>query len=549
MPTYTQTTLFGPKDGLTTGNPLKLIRGTEIDTEFNAIAVAIGNAQDDIGLNIANGICQLDSGALVLPAQLPLATTSAIGALETATSGEADAGTANDKIMTPQKLKQDSFLAGWDATLGAVTATTLAGTLTGNVTGNLTGNVTGDVVGGLTGNVIGNVTGDLLGDVVAGTTVLDTTGVNVGASNIVMASHVCSIATATTTIASSVLSLSGSSVFILQGEVGLVADNTASDVDALTVKDLGAGSASRLTITQPMGTDDIEFRDGAGNPVITIDNDGGSEVVDLAQIPTIAGAAFPGVDGYLKGLQLANNLTTPLLEIDVTVGAAADSTGASVLAGAADTKSLNSTWSEGGLGGRASAISRTADTWYRFFIIGKADGTTDYGFDSVANDDAASLLADATGYTLYRQLGWILTNGSSNIIAFRQQGDTFLWDVVQNDLSTTTTHTSASLRTLSAPPDADNVRANFVLFGLGDQTPSNTSTRVMVTATRQTDTAPSGYVSTQIIRGHNETYLENDVRYELPMDTSSQIRVRCENTNYQYALTTFGWEDTRGRLL
>jgi len=47
MADYTQTTLFGPKDGLTTGDPLKLIRGTEVDTELGAIATAIATKYDD----------------------------------------------------------------------------------------------------------------------------------------------------------------------------------------------------------------------------------------------------------------------------------------------------------------------------------------------------------------------------------------------------------------------------------------------------------------------------------------------------------------------
>ena len=40
MANYTKTTDFASKDALTTGNPLKIIKGAEIDTEFNNIQTA-----------------------------------------------------------------------------------------------------------------------------------------------------------------------------------------------------------------------------------------------------------------------------------------------------------------------------------------------------------------------------------------------------------------------------------------------------------------------------------------------------------------------------
>jgi len=40
MSNYTKTTNFATKDSLPSGNSAKIVRGTEIDTEFNNIAVA-----------------------------------------------------------------------------------------------------------------------------------------------------------------------------------------------------------------------------------------------------------------------------------------------------------------------------------------------------------------------------------------------------------------------------------------------------------------------------------------------------------------------------
>lgn len=46
MSNYTKTTNFAIKDGLVSGNPNKIIRGTEIDTEYNNIASAVNSKAD-----------------------------------------------------------------------------------------------------------------------------------------------------------------------------------------------------------------------------------------------------------------------------------------------------------------------------------------------------------------------------------------------------------------------------------------------------------------------------------------------------------------------
>ena len=43
MSNYTKSTNFATKDNLTPGDPLKVVRGTEIDTEYNNIASAISS--------------------------------------------------------------------------------------------------------------------------------------------------------------------------------------------------------------------------------------------------------------------------------------------------------------------------------------------------------------------------------------------------------------------------------------------------------------------------------------------------------------------------
>jgi hypothetical protein len=51
MSNYTKATNFASKDSLASGNTLKIIRGTEIDTEFTNIATAIATKLDGVLTN------------------------------------------------------------------------------------------------------------------------------------------------------------------------------------------------------------------------------------------------------------------------------------------------------------------------------------------------------------------------------------------------------------------------------------------------------------------------------------------------------------------
>jgi len=52
---YTKSTNFATKDNLSPGNPLKIVKGTEIDTEFNNIQTAVATKTDNASANITGG--------------------------------------------------------------------------------------------------------------------------------------------------------------------------------------------------------------------------------------------------------------------------------------------------------------------------------------------------------------------------------------------------------------------------------------------------------------------------------------------------------------
>jgi len=75
MSNYTKSTNFASKDNLSSGNPLKIVKGTEIDTEFNNIATAIATKLDSASTTGSGNIVLANSPTLVTPA---LGTPSAL---------------------------------------------------------------------------------------------------------------------------------------------------------------------------------------------------------------------------------------------------------------------------------------------------------------------------------------------------------------------------------------------------------------------------------------------------------------------------------------
>ena len=73
MSNYTKTTNFAVKDNLASGNPGKIIKGTEIDSEFNNIATAVATK--------ANTADPTFTGTVTIPT-LSVSGTATIGTID-----------------------------------------------------------------------------------------------------------------------------------------------------------------------------------------------------------------------------------------------------------------------------------------------------------------------------------------------------------------------------------------------------------------------------------------------------------------------------------
>jgi len=120
MSDYTKSTNFATKDNLSSGNPLKIVKGTEIDTEFNNIQTAIATKSDSAsptftgtvtiptlsvsGTSTLTGIATLTSQPILsaLTASKPVFTDASKGLVSTGTLGADQGGTgvANNSAMT-----------------------------------------------------------------------------------------------------------------------------------------------------------------------------------------------------------------------------------------------------------------------------------------------------------------------------------------------------------------------------------------------------------------------------------------------------------------
>jgi hypothetical protein len=178
---YTKTTNFASKDNLSPGNPLKIVKGTEIDTEYNNIATAVATKTDNASAAITGGtitgitdLAVADGGtgastaaaALnnLLPSQtsaankylqsdgtnaswdaVSLSTSDITGTLPVANGGTgvtSSTGTGSVVLSNSPTLVTPAL-----GTPSALVGTNITGTASGLTAGNVTtnANLTGDV--------------------------------------------------------------------------------------------------------------------------------------------------------------------------------------------------------------------------------------------------------------------------------------------------------------------------------------------------------------------------------------------------------------------
>lgn len=240
-----------------------------------------------------------------------------------------------------------------------------------------------------------------------------------------------------------------------------------------------------------------------------------------------AWSVFNGaVPGLLNGLVLSNDATTPNTVLDIGYGTATSDDGSISMTQLPSTKTTGS-WTVGYGNGCLDTGSVTTNTWYKVFMIERPDTSV---IDYLCSTSATAPTLP-TSYTKKRLIGFFRTDGSSNILSFKQVptagGFTFYHGTPTLSVNDTALGSTATSETLNVP-------SGVKVQPICEASISNASPPVAVylSSLDETDLAPTTTSPFSAAPGY--TYLSststglpsNSSCNYLTTNTSSQIRAR-----------------------
>lgn len=127
--------------------------------------------------------------------------------------------------------------------------------------------------------------------------------------------------------------------------------------------------------------------------------------------------------GYIYGLTLSNNATSPNDNIDVSIGRCRNTANTSdLILSAAITKDLNLNWTQGTNQGGLDIGTKASNSTYHVYVISNG-----VAFDVIFSLNANQPSVPDTSFTSYRRIGSFTTDSVGNIRYFLQIGDRFLY--------------------------------------------------------------------------------------------------------------------------
>ncbi len=241
--------------------------------------------------------------------------------------------------------------------------------------------------------------------------------------------------------------------------------------------------------------------------------------------------------GYIDGFITQNNATDSDHDIDFGEGWGRDDLNQiDIITTVTIIKQLDAAFAEGSNQGGLDTGAIAADTWYHMHAITKPNSDSDFLFSLSAT--APTL---PSGFTHSRRVGSVLTNGSSNIIAYRQTGNIFYWVESALDLSIASPGTDPDTLFVVSAPLGVETKAIVRLSGSN----SGGSGGQFGVGHGSMATPPSIFdYFTLLVTIGSSTFSKETLGVET--NTSSQLRFRTVSMGTSIALRTLGYIDPRG---
>lgn len=244
----------------------------------------------------------------------------------------------------------------------------------------------------------------------------------------------------------------------------------------------------------------------------------------------------PPILNYLGGLTLANDAGQPLTVLNIASGCACSDDGTMMMTlPATFVKSAAAAWSPGSNAGMLDTGALAASTWYHLFAIGRPD----IGLADVLMSTSVSAPVMPANYTKKRRIGSIKTNASSQIIAFTQYGDQFLWVTLIADYFNAGIAAGIGNAVVTVPTGVNVIGLFSALFVASTaativiQSPAHTSGYNSPAGNQNLSSVPQG------------TYGAGD--YQIRTNTAAQISIGAQNAVNGLYFITRGWIDNRGK--
>lgn len=278
--------------------------------------------------------------------------------------------------------------------------------------------------------------------------------------------------------------------------------------------------------------------DGAVGPVeaIALATGAGTATVDRVDWYGLLAGTGPADPTMLTGLTIANNTTDAAHDIDIAAGSAGSEGGILLSLAATMTKQLDAAWAAGNNAGGLFSGAIAASTWYHVFVIRKdSDGSIDAGFDT--DIGAANIPA---GYTEFRRIGSVKTDGASAILAFVQSGNWFHWSSPVLDINTLTGATNLT-QVINVPPGVEcQADISCTITRSGGNTRAVQFWHPGITAPPLPASGAAPFAALQVSAG------TVDGRVRVPTDDQSTIRITTNASTVIVDGSVIAYRDHRG---